>query len=287
MEVDEAGPGDLRPLDQLARRQRVENRLRQLPRVASRRFCQLQRNVRGEIAVRGVARALDVDDGADDVGGQDVGRQGSERGLDELFDPIFHVRWAMNVGGRLSQIERVHVYGPAYPAGFRQRFQRRQPRAHEFLQRRMRSRVQQHLRAIASGASLHRRGRRAEQLHAAQRFVPRCARAPHARISWVRARWRLPRAAARCARTAATRSARVPAAPRQRTPRSRLPAAVSAADARDIPSGSAPRPAVPRARRDPRPARSFAPVARRARKSALNRPWSAFSTTTSVTFGKS
>ena len=73
-------------------RQRVEDRLRQLPRVAARRFRQLQRDVRGEIAVRGVARALDVDDGADDVGGQDVGRQGGERGLDELFDPIFHVR---------------------------------------------------------------------------------------------------------------------------------------------------------------------------------------------------
>ena len=92
MEVDEAGPGDLGPLDQLARRQRVEDRLRQLPRVAARRLRQLQRNVRGEVAVRGVARALDVDDGADDVGGQDVGRQGGERGLDELFDPILHVR---------------------------------------------------------------------------------------------------------------------------------------------------------------------------------------------------
>ena len=90
MEVDEAGPGDLGPLDQLARGQRAEDRLRQLPRVAARRFRQLQRDVRGEIAVRGVARALDVDDGADDVGGQDVGRQGGERGLDELFDAIFH-----------------------------------------------------------------------------------------------------------------------------------------------------------------------------------------------------
>ena len=77
-------------LDQLARRQRVEDRLRQLPRIAARRLRQLQRNVRREIAVRGIARALDVDDGADDVGGQDVGRQSGERGLDELFDPIFH-----------------------------------------------------------------------------------------------------------------------------------------------------------------------------------------------------
>ena len=76
-------------------------------------------------------------------------------------------------------------------------------------------------------------------------------------------------------------------APRRRTPRSRPSAAVSAADARDIPSGSAPRPA---ARRGPaRPATCTIVCASRspARKSALNRPWSAFSTTTSVTFGKS
>ena len=101
MEVDEAGSGDLGPLDQLAGRQRVEDRLRQLPRVAARRFCQLQRNVGREIAVRGVARALDVDDGSDDVGGQDVGRQGGERGLDELFDPIFHDA-SLSVVGRAS-----------------------------------------------------------------------------------------------------------------------------------------------------------------------------------------
>jgi hypothetical protein len=90
MKVDESRPGDLRLVDQLARRQRVEDRLRELPRVAARRLGELQRDVGGEIAVRGVAGALDVDDGSDDVGGQDVGGQGGERGLDELFDAVFH-----------------------------------------------------------------------------------------------------------------------------------------------------------------------------------------------------
>ena len=97
MEVDEAGPGDLGLLDQLARRQRVENRLRQLARIAARRFCQLQRNVRREIAVRGILGPIDVDDRAHDIGGQNVGGQGGEGGLDQLFDTKFH-------GGEFSRL---------------------------------------------------------------------------------------------------------------------------------------------------------------------------------------
>src|SRR5690348_18395875 len=90
MKVDEARPGDLGPVDQLAVRQRVEDGLRQLPRIAARWLGELQRDVRSEIAVRGVARTLDIDDGAHDVSGQDVGGQSGERGLDELFDLVFH-----------------------------------------------------------------------------------------------------------------------------------------------------------------------------------------------------
>src|SRR4030095_8563440 len=102
MEVDETGSGDLGPIDQLARRQRAENRLRQLPRITARRFCQLQRNVGREIAVRGVAGALDVDDGANDVGGQNVGRQGGEGGLDQLFDTELHHRKSSSTYDRSS-----------------------------------------------------------------------------------------------------------------------------------------------------------------------------------------
>ena len=90
MEVDEAGAGDLGLLDQVAGGQRVEDRLGELPRIAPRRLRELQRHVRGEIAVRGVARALDFGNRADDVGGQDIGRQRRERCLDELFYQILH-----------------------------------------------------------------------------------------------------------------------------------------------------------------------------------------------------
>src|ERR1043166_4216623 len=52
VEIDEARPGDLGPLDQLACGQRVEDRLRELPRIATRGFRELQRNVGCEVPMR-------------------------------------------------------------------------------------------------------------------------------------------------------------------------------------------------------------------------------------------
>ena len=101
------GPGDLGLADQIARWNGVHDRLRELTRVASRRFCELQRDVRREVPVRRVARALDVDDRAHDVCGQYVGRQRRKRGLDETFELIFHESVSMQKRGGILAVRRL------------------------------------------------------------------------------------------------------------------------------------------------------------------------------------
>ena len=90
MEVDEARVRRSRPCaTRSLARQRIDDRLRELARIAARGLGQLQRDVGREVAVRGVARALDVDRRTD-VGRQDIGRQRRERSLHEFLDLILH-----------------------------------------------------------------------------------------------------------------------------------------------------------------------------------------------------
>ena len=60
-EIDEAGAGDLGPIDEGARGQGGHDGLRELPRIAARRFGMTQCNVGGEVAMLRVAGALDGD----------------------------------------------------------------------------------------------------------------------------------------------------------------------------------------------------------------------------------
>ncbi len=62
-EIDEAGAGDFRPRNEGVGRQSGHDRLRQLARIASRRFRKAQRDVAREVPVLRVARALDHDRG--------------------------------------------------------------------------------------------------------------------------------------------------------------------------------------------------------------------------------
>ena len=62
--VDEAGAGDFGACHERICRQRRDDRLGELARVAARRFCQPQRNIGREIAMLRIARALDDDRGA-------------------------------------------------------------------------------------------------------------------------------------------------------------------------------------------------------------------------------
>jgi len=58
-EIDEAGAGDFRAGDQAVHGQGLDNRLRQVARVLAGGLGQAHGNVAGEVAVQGVARALD------------------------------------------------------------------------------------------------------------------------------------------------------------------------------------------------------------------------------------
>src|SRR6185436_254032 len=90
MEVDEPWAGDFDLRHQLARGNGVENCLRQLSRVTPRRLRQLQRDVGRKVAMCGIARALDIHGGMDDVRGKNVGWQQGQRSLHEAFDLVFH-----------------------------------------------------------------------------------------------------------------------------------------------------------------------------------------------------
>ena len=146
--------------------------------------------------------------------------------------------------------------------------------------------LDQQLRVVAAGALRHGGRHRAQQAHRRRR--PRDARAP-------RSENRAPRR--RSVAEVAHRGETAEGRPRrllalgERGAREAVVAlreqVAAAADGREIRSGSAPRRLARRARRGRRPARWSARAARRARKSVLKRPWSALSTTTSVTFGKS
>jgi hypothetical protein len=60
-EVDETGAGDFGLLQERRVRQFRDQQLRQLPRIALQRACQLHGQIAGKIAVRSLLRSLDVD----------------------------------------------------------------------------------------------------------------------------------------------------------------------------------------------------------------------------------
>ena len=89
MEVDEARTRELNFRDEIARGQCVDDRLCQLAWVRACGLGELHRDVCREVAVRCVARALDVHRRARDVSGKNVRRQGGQRGAYELLDLVF------------------------------------------------------------------------------------------------------------------------------------------------------------------------------------------------------
>ena len=87
-EIDESGSRNLDAGHEFAGRQRRDDRLRQVARLAFRRLGELQRDVGREVAVGRVARALD-----DDASGRPCRtqffRQGAQSVLHELFYQVF------------------------------------------------------------------------------------------------------------------------------------------------------------------------------------------------------
>ena len=93
VEVDEAGAGDLDLGDRVRGRQRVEQLLRQRPRVAARGLGQQHRRIGGEVAVRALLGTLDHELGRGKVGGQDAcAAQGGQALFDQCAELGFHVR---------------------------------------------------------------------------------------------------------------------------------------------------------------------------------------------------
>src|SRR3982074_2225291 len=85
-EFEEAPARHFRAGDQFVWRQRGENRLGQLTRVAACGFCEAQRNVRGEVAMLGITRPLDADCGGVRWLREGARRQSTQGGQQELLE---------------------------------------------------------------------------------------------------------------------------------------------------------------------------------------------------------
>src|SRR5882724_11110190 len=69
-----------------------------------------------------------------------------------------------------EQLDRIDIQGPAHPPCAVQLLELGQPRFEETMQRAAVGAFDEQLRMVAAGAFGHRRGHRAQQLHAARRF---------------------------------------------------------------------------------------------------------------------
>jgi hypothetical protein len=89
MEIDETRSRDLYLRDELVLRQRIDQRLRELTRILLCGFGKFQCDAGGEIAVRRIARAFDLDGLSQGFRRQKSGRQRGQRGGKQLFDLLF------------------------------------------------------------------------------------------------------------------------------------------------------------------------------------------------------
>ena len=242
-EIDEAGAGDLGLRDDLVRRQRGDDLLRELARVRARGLRGLHRDVRREVAVRDVAGALDAGRGRRRVA-ESARRQRRERVCHELFDQVFQARKSISqfrvdrrprtsaasaaraASRSPGPIARGSAAAPGAPP----------PRPAAARDGGPRGAPSTPARARASWAS-----RRAQR-------VRRPGVAQEAERIRARRRVRAQQREMRVRRPAGLRGARRARAPR--IPRSPRRSGIAAADAPDTRSGSGLRPAV-----SPRPAR--------------------------------
>ena len=105
MKVDEAGTSELDFRDQITGGQSLDDRLRELAVDCVRAgFASCMRDVRREVAVRRIPRALDIDRRSHDVGRKNVRRQSRQRGAYELLDLVFQSSEAVRVVKRAESL---------------------------------------------------------------------------------------------------------------------------------------------------------------------------------------